>query len=218
MSIAENVARLRREIPDHVRIVAAAKTRSVDDIKAALDAGITDFGENYVQEAESIRDGLGDIADRATWHLIGHLQTNKVNKALALFDLIQTLDSLKLAQAIAKRTEVRLPVLIEINSGREPQKTGVVPEEAESLIREIAGLEKIEIRGLMTMGPRFGDPEEARPYFRETRKLFDALTRLEVPGVTMDILSMGMSNAYRIAIEEGSTMIRPGSILFSPRS
>ena len=151
------------------------------------------------------------------WHLIGHLQTNKVNKALELFDVIQTLDSVKLARAVDKRAQSAVPVLIEINSGREPQKTGVLPEEAEQVIRGIAALENVAIKGLMTMGPRFGDPEDARPYFQATKKLFDDIGSMDIPGVEMEVLSMGMSNAYRVAIEEGSTMIRPGSIVFSDR-
>ena len=110
-----------------------------------------------------------------------------------------------------------VPVLIEINSGREPQKTGVLPKVAEQVIREIAALEKVAVKGVMTMGPRFGDPEEARPYFQATKNLFDDIGSLDIPGVEMDVLSMGMSNAYRVAIEEGSTMIRPGTVLFGER-
>jgi len=217
MSIEEKYRRLREEIPDSVRIVAAAKTRTADEVKALIDAGVTDIGENYVQEAEQVRKGLGREAEKLRWHLIGHLQTNKINKALELFDVIQTLDSVKLARAIDKRAQAAVPVLIEINSGREPQKTGVLPDDAEQVIREIAGLERMTVTGLMTMGPRFGDPEDARPYFRATKKLFDDMAALEIPGVQMDVLSMGMSNAYRVAIEEGSTMIRPGTVLFGKR-
>ena len=217
MAIKENYQRIRAEVPDYVTIVAAAKTRTADEIKQLIDAGITEIGENYVQEAEDIRRTLGRTAEAVRWHLIGHLQTNKINKALGLFDVIQTLDSVKLAQAVNQRAEKAVPVLIEINSGREPQKTGVLPEEAERVIREIAPLEDISIKGLMTMGPRFGDPENARPYFQETKRLFDHINSLDISGVEMEILSMGMTNAYRIAIEEGSTMIRPGTILFGER-
>ena len=217
MSIARNYERIREEVPDYVTIVAAAKTRTTDEVRALIDAGATDIGENYVQEAEWVRKSLGSEAMKLRWHLIGHLQTNKVNKALELFDVIQTLDSAKLARAIDKRAHSAVPVLIEINSGREPQKTGVLPEEAEQVIREIAALGKVAVKGLMTMGPRFGDPEDARPYFQATRKLFDDIGSLDIPGVEMDVLSMGMSNAYRVAIEEGSTMIRPGTVLFGER-
>lgn len=218
MNIRESYERIRAEVPDYVTIVAAAKTRTVDEVKQLIDAGITDIGENYVQEAEDIQRQLKSAAEGVRWHLIGHLQTNKINKALGLFDVIQTVDSLKLARALDKRAETALPVLIEINSGQEPQKTGVLPAGAEQLVREIALLEKITIEGLMTMGPRSGEPEDARPYFQETKKLFDSIRSLEIPDVEMKVLSMGMSNAYSVAIEEGSTMIRLGSIIFGKRA
>lgn len=217
MTITENFKRIREEIPDDVTIVAAAKTRSIDEVRALIDAGATDIGENYVQEAERMKKALDSEAEKVNWHLIGHLQSNKINKALGLFNVIQTLDSIKLARAIDKRTQSPLPVLIEINSGREPQKTGVLPENTEQFIREAAHLKYIEIKGLMTMGPRFGNPEDARPYFQATKRLFDQIGALDIPRVKMDILSMGMSNAYRVAIEEGSTMIRPGTVLFGKR-
>jgi PLP dependent protein len=217
MTITENYQQIRAEIPDHVTIVAAAKTRTTDELKMLIDAGIADIGENYIQEAEVMRKALGDDAKRVRWHFIGHLQTNKINKALELFDVIQTLDSIKLARAIDKRAETVMPILIEINSGREPQKTGLLPEDTEQAVREIAPLKNLSIKGLMTMGPRFGNPEDARPHFRETKKLFDHIASLNIPGVEMDVLSMGMSNAYGIAIEEGSTLIRPGTLLFGER-
>jgi pyridoxal phosphate enzyme (YggS family) len=217
MSIGENYRRIREEVPEGVTIIAAAKTRTPEEIRELIDAGIADIGENYVQEAEDMHEALGRYAENIRWHLIGHLQRNKVNKALQIFSMIQTLDSLRLARAIDKRSQAPVPVLVEINSGREPQKTGVLPEEAERFIREISPLERISVRGLMTMGPRFGDPEEARPYFRETKKIFDHIASLDIPNTEMKILSMGMSNAYRIAVEEGSTMIRPGTVLFGER-
>lgn len=218
MTIAERYRRLRDDVPDHVTVVAAAKTRSVAEIAELIDAGVRDIGENYVQEAERARAELGAAAGSVRWHLIGHLQTNKINKALPLFDMVQTVDSGKLARAIDRRTDRMVPVLIEINSGREPQKSGVLPEDAERLVREVAELENVSVHGLMTMGPGVGDPEYARPYFRETRQLFEHLASLRIPNVRMTDLSMGMSNAYRVAVEEGSTMIRPGTILFGERS
>jgi len=217
MTIRENYRRIRAEVPDSVTIVAAAKTRTAEEVRELIDAGVADIGENYVQEAEDIRRALGRIAEAVRWHLIGHLQTNKINKVLGLFDVLQTLDSVNLARAVNKRAETAMSVLIEINSGRELQKTGVLPEDAERVIREIAPLENISIKGLMTMGPRFGNPEDARPYFQATKKLFDNIGSLDIPSVEMDVLSMGMSNAYRVAIEEGSTMIRPGTVLFGER-
>jgi len=218
MTIRQNYERLKAQVPDYVAIVAAAKTRTPDEVRQLIDAGITAIGENYVQEAETIRQVLGPAAQAVQWHLIGHLQKNKINKALDLFDVIQTVDSVTLARALNNRTEKPLPVLIEINSGREPQKTGVLPEETENIVREIGLLEKISITGLMTMGPRFGNPEDARPFYRETKKLFDFINSLNLPGVNLKVLSMGMSNAYQVAIEEGSTMIRPGTILFGERA
>jgi len=217
MTIKERCQRIRKEVPEDVTIVVAAKTRTADEVKEAIDAGVTDIGENYVQEAEDVRKALGSVAEAVRWHMIGHLQTNKINKALGVFDMIQTLGSLKLARAVSQRAAKTVPVLIEINSGRELQKTGVLPEEVERLVREIASLEKISVKGLMTMGPRFGNPEDARPYFRETKRLFDYIASLDTPNVEMNVLSMGMSNAYKVAIEEGSTMIRPGTILFGER-
>ena len=218
MSIVDNYHKIRDEIPNYVTIVLAAKTRTPQEVEKAIEAGATDIGENYVQEAEQIHNALGEKAKKVRWHMIGHLQKNKVNKALPVFDVIQTIDSLKLAETISKRAQKIYPVYIEINSGREPQKSGVMPENAEELIRQISRLENIEIEGLMTMGPRFGDPEDARPFFKETKKLFDYIDTLDLQNVEMKELSMGMSNAYKIAIEEGSTMIRPGSIVFGQRS
>ena len=218
MSIADNYRKIREEIPNHVTVVLAAKTRTPQEVEEAIEAGATDIGENYVQEAEKIHSALGEKATKVRWHMIGHLQKNKVNKALPVFDVIQTMDSLELAQAVSKRAQKMYSVYIEINSGKEPQKSGVMPDDAEELIRQISHLENVKIDGLMTMGPRFGDPEDARPFFKETKKLFDYIDSLDLPNVKMKVLSMGMSNAYKIAIEEGSTMIRPGSIVFGERS
>ena len=217
MDIAGNYQRAREEIPDSVTLVIAAKTRSAEELATLIDAGARDIGENYVQEAEAVYDRLGEKAKKAKWHMIGALQKNKINKALPIFDVIQTVDSLKLAEAIDKRSDRIVPVYIEINSGREPQKSGVMPEDAEELIRQILYLEHIKIEGLMTMGPRFGNPEDARPYFRETRKIFEYIRSLDIPKLDMKILSMGMSNSYEIAIEEGSNMVRIGTVVFGER-
>jgi len=156
----------------------------------------------------------------ATWHMIGHLQRNKVRKAIRLFDLIETLDSLHLAQEIDRRCAVMgkvMPVLVEVNSGRETSKSGVFPEDLEKLVRGLQAYEHIRVEGLMTMGPRFGDPELARPFFRATREAFEHLSRLDLPNVSMQTLSMGMSNSYQIAIEEGANLVRIGTLLFGER-
>ena len=218
MSITENYKRLRQEVPENVQIVAAAKTRSCQEIAEAIEAGLTIFGENYVQEAEKIKMELGSLAKSVKWHMIGHLQTNKVKKAVALVETVQTVDSLKLARAINSKVSGPMPIYIEVNSGRELQKNGVFPEDVEALLREIAPLENLMVTGLMTMGPLSGDPENARPYFKETKKLFDQLQTLDLPGLNLTTLSMGMSNSYRVAIEEGSNMIRVGTNLFGART
>ena len=215
--IEENVRKILTELPPGIELEAAAKTRTPGEILQAARAGIRIIGENYVQEALAARNVVGNIV---RWHLIGHLQTNKVKKAVEVFDMIETVDSLQLAQEIEKRcaqAQKIMPVLIEINSGREPQKFGVVPEEAEGLIRKMSVLRNIKILGLMTMGPFAGDPEDARPYFKETKRLFDNIKALNLPGMEMKHLSMGMTNSYRIAIEEGANLIRIGTKIFGPR-
>ncbi len=215
--IGERVKTLLAELPSGVELVAAAKSRSPQEVLEAVAAGVKIIGENYVQEAEAAQAVIGR---GVKWHFIGHLQTNKVRKAVELFDLIETVDSLKLAGEIDKRSRASdrvMPVLIEVNSGREPQKFGIMPEEAESLIRDLAGLPNIRVEGLMTMGPETGEAEDSRPYFRLTRELFGRIAGLAIPGVSMTRLSMGMSHSYRAAIEEGATMVRLGTLLFGPR-
>lgn len=215
--IQENVKKILAELPEGVKLVAAAKARTPDEVLQAIDAGVEIIGENYVQEAQTAIEVIGS---RAKWHFIGHLQRNKVKKAVPLFDMIETVDSVSLAAEIDKRAFQHgkaMPVLIEVNSGREPQKFGVFPEDVEALIEEVSTYEYIQIQGLMTMGPMFGDPEDARPYFVETRKVYEQIKSLSLPGVSMDCLSMGMTNSYRVAIEEGGNIIRIGTKIFGPR-
>ena len=217
MDIGQNVTRILGELPDGVQLVAAAKTRSPEQILAAVGAGVTIVGENYVQEAEKAR---GVIGDRVQWHLIGHLQKNKVKKAVQLFDMIETVDSVGLAEEISRRCALIdkvMPVLVEVNSGRETQKTGVFPEDVRRLVIEISAFRNIKVIGLMTIGPAAGDPEESRSYFIETKKIFEEIKQLELPGVEMKYLSMGMTNSYRVAIEEGANMVRLGSKIFGER-
>jgi len=166
-TISQSVARILKELPEGVQLVAAAKTRSPEEILQAVEAGIQIVGENYVQEAES---AFRVVGNRVTWHFIGHLQRNKTKKAVGLFDMIETVDSGDIAREIDKRCArigKVMPVLIEVNSGREKQKAGVLPEAVEQLAREISALPHLKLMGLMTMGPRFGDPEDSRPYFVE---------------------------------------------------
>jgi pyridoxal phosphate enzyme (YggS family) len=217
MSITENIRQILAELPAGVKLVAAAKTRKPAEILEAIEAGVSIIGENYVQEAEETYQVIGK---RAEWHYIGHLQKNKVKKAAALFDMIETVDSLDIASEIDKRSRQinkTMPVLVEINSGREAQKAGINPENAEALIRELAALKNIRVAGLMTMGPALERAEELRPYFRETRELFDRLKGLHLPNVKMEYLSMGMTDSYKVGLEEGANMIRIGSKIFGPR-
>jgi pyridoxal phosphate enzyme (YggS family) len=215
--IAENVKAILAELPPGVELVAAAKARTAAEITAAIDAGVKIIGENYVQEAAA---AFAAVGPRARWHFIGHLQTNKAKKAVEIFDMIETVDSIGLAREIDKRSAAVgkvMPVLIEVNSGREPQKFGVLPEKVEPLVRDIAAFENVRVAGLMTMGPFEGNPGDARPYFRETKKVWDSLRALAVPGAEMLYLSMGMTNSWRIAIEEGANMVRIGTAIFGPR-
>ena len=215
--IVDNVKRLRREIPDYVTIVAASKTRTASEILGLLDSGLRDVGENYVQEAQEKFEVIGS---KARWHCIGHLQRNKVKKAVEIFDLIQTVDSLKLAEEIDKRCAFinrRMPIMIEVNSGREEKKAGVFPENVFELIESISSLENISVVGLMTMGPLTDDQEEIRPYLRLTRELFEEISMQKIERVQMRYLSMGMSGSYKVAIEEGSNMVRLGTIIFGER-
>ena len=215
--IKQNVVQILSELPNGVELVAAAKTRNPEEVLQAIEAGIKIVGENYVQEAEPAYEVVGN---RAKWHFIGYLQRNKVKKAVKLFDMIETVDSVEIAKEIDKRCAQIgkvMPVLIEINSGREEQKSGVFPEKTEQLVREISSLQNIRVKGLMTMGPRFGNPEDSRPYFVETKKIFDKLKNLDLPNVEMRYLSMGMTNSYKIAIDEGANIVRIGSKIFGER-
>ncbi len=215
--IKENVINILSELPPGVELVAAAKTRKPAKVLEAIEAGIRIIGENYVQEAE---DAYEVVGNRARWHFIGHLQSNKVKKAVTIFDMIETVDSLKIAAEIDKhcsRLGKVMPVLIEINSGREEQKSGVLPEDAERLVKDISSLKNIRVEGLMTMGPRFGDPEDSRPYFSETRSLFNEIKGLSLANIDMKYLSMGMTNSYKVALEEGANIVRIGSKIFGER-
>lgn len=164
---------------------------------------------------------LEGIDFKAEWHLIGHLQRNKAKDAVGLFDMIETLDSVRLAHELEKHcaeAEKTIEVLIEINSGMEDEKTGVLPQELDALVEEVAKLSHIQLVGLMTMGPLTGEARESRPYFSKTRRLFEEIQRSKLPGVEMRVLSMGMSGSYQVAIEEGATMVRLGTVLFGPRT
>jgi len=217
--IKENVAKILAELPHGVELVAAAKTRAPEEVLEAVQAGINIIGENRVREAETAYEIVGK---KARWHFIGTLKKHNVRrKVLEMFDMIETVPSLEIAQEIDKKCAQIgkiMPILIEINSGREPQKSGVFPENAEQLIKEISRLRNVKAMGLMTMGPRFGNPEDSRQYFVETRKIFDKIKGLNLPNVEMRYLSMGMTNSYQIAIEEGANIVRIGTKIFGERA
>lgn len=216
--IRQNVQRILAELPEGVELVAAAKRRAPEEVLEAIHAGIKIIGENYVQEAKKVYEVVGK---KAQWHFIGTLQKHNVRRELVeMFDMIQTVDSLEIASEISKRCAQIgkvMPVLVEINSGKEPQKSGVFPENAEHLVKDISSLKNVRVTGLMTMGPRFGNPEDSRPYFVATRKIFERISRLDLPNVEMKYLSMGMTNSYKVAVEEGANIVRIGTKIFGER-
>jgi pyridoxal phosphate enzyme (YggS family) len=215
--IKESVEKTLAELPENVTLVAAAKTRSVDEVKAAITGGVKILGYNYAQEAETMYQHIGPAVK---WHMIGHLQRNKVKKVIPFVDMIETIDSVRLAETVHRQCEAIdkiMPVLIEVNSGHEPGKAGVFPEEVPDLINEIRQFKYLTITGLMTMGPLGVTAEESRPYFKITKELFDRIEKTNIPGIKMMNLSMGMSDSYQIAIEEGANIVRIGTKLFGPR-
>jgi len=217
-STRQNITNLLAELPDGVEVVAAAKTRTPEEIREAVEAGIKIIGENYVKEAREVYDLIGT---KVKWHFIGTLQKHNIRKKmLEMFGMIESIDSLEIAREIDKKCAQIgkiMPILIEVNSGREQQKSGVFPEDVERLIREISDLGNIKVMGLMTMGPRFGNPEDSRPYFVETRRIFENIKRLKLPNVEMRYLSMGMTNSYKVALQEGANIIRIGTKIFGER-
>jgi len=218
-SIRQNVARLLAELPDGVEVLAAAKARTPEEVLEAVQAGIKIIGENYVKEA---RAAYEVVRDRAKWHFIGTLRKHNVRKtALEIFEMVESVDSLEIASEIHKKCAQMgkiMSILIEVNSGREPQKSGTFPEDAERLVKEISGLANIKVMGLMTMGPSSGNPEDFRPYFAETRKIFEEIRELKLANVEMRYLSMGMTNSYQVALEEGANIIRIGTGIFGRRN
>lgn len=203
---------------DRIRLVAVSKTQAVQTVKAAIDAGATILGENYIQEARTKFEALA--TETVQWHFIGHLQRNKAKYAVRIFDLIHSVDSLRLAREIdkqaAKHGKVQ-PVLIQVNISQETTKSGTSEADALTLIREAAGLGHLAIQGLMTMPPYFNAPEKVRPYFAALRKLAQRIQGEHIPGVSMAELSMGMTGDFETAIEEGATLIRVGTAIFGER-
>ena len=226
MGVKENVAQVRERVaaacrrsrrgPDDVKLVAISKTFPPECIRAAYEAGLRDFGENRVQEAMAKRPVLSDLS--ITWHLVGHLQTNKARTARELFHWVHSVDSLRLAQKLEQTGAGRLPVLLEVNLGGEESKAGVGEKEIIPLAEQVSQLATLELRGLMVIPPFFDDPEQVRPYFRRLRELAREIDARNFPNVSVQELSMGMSHDFEVAIEEGSTIIRVGTAIFGARS
>jgi hypothetical protein len=218
----EAAARRAGRSSDDIALMAVTKARSPERIREAYAAGLRLFGENRVQEFARKASALADWAG-SEWHMIGHLQTNKAAKAVELFDAVDSVDSVKLAEkldAAACKLDKKLPVLIEINVGGEAAKSGVAPDsrELDELLLAAPRFESLEFRGLMTVPPFTDNPEDARPYFRKLRELRDAIAARRLPAIAMDVLSMGMSHDFEVAIEEGSTCVRVGTAIFGERT
>ncbi len=226
--IRENVERVQERIaaachragrhPEDVKLIAISKMVPPERIREAYEAGLRDFGENRVQEAKVKRPALADLT--VTWHLVGHLQTNKARPARELFDWFHALDSFRLAERLDRSVEysrARLPVLIEVNLGEEPAKSGAREDEVLTLAEQVARLSSLELRGLMVLPPFFEDPEQVRPFFRRLRELAMKIDSARLPNVSMQELSMGMSHDFEVAIGEGATMVRVGTAIFGPR-
>jgi len=232
MSISDNIAAVRermyaaarraRRRSEEIALMAVTKTHPPERIREAHAAGLRLFGENRVQEFAGKADALANLAD-ASWHMIGHLQTNKSSKAAELFGAVDSVDSVKLAEkldAAARSLGKKLNVLIEVNVGGESAKSGVALDsrELEELLLAVPRLEGLSFQGLMTVPPFSDEPEEARPFFCKLRELRDAIAARKLPAVGMDVLSMGMSHDFEVAMQEGSTCVRVGTAIFGERA
>lgn len=214
--IAKTAERAKRN-PEEIVLVAVSKTVEPERIREALSHGIKVIGENRIQEAE---EKFRKIPEKCEKHLVGHLQTNKAKKAVELFDLIQSLDSLKLAEEISRRAQQEgkvMDVLVEVNTSAESTKYGIEPDEVMDFMKQISNLEGIKVKGLMTVGLFSSDMDEVRPCFKKLKKLFDELKAKDIPGLEMKYLSMGMTQDYEVAIEEGANMVRIGTAVFGKR-
>ena len=203
---------------DSVRLVAVSKTIAADIVKEAIEAGVTILGENYVQEA---RDKFKALAQYpVSWHFIGHLQSNKARHAVRLFDLIHSVDSLKLAHELDKQAgklEKIQQILVQVNISAEDTKSGISTDEAPRLIAEISRLKNLAVKGLMTMPPYFYQPQKVQPFFAALRELRDQISEQTLPNVSLDELSMGMTGDFEVAIKEGATLVRIGTAIFGER-
>jgi len=206
--IARAAERANRS-PAEITIVGVAKTMEPWLIQQAFEAGMRHFGENRVQEAKDKIERLSTLQPSPTWHMVGHLQTNKAKTAIELFDMIQSVDSVRLAEVLSRHAQHRIPILLEVNVSGEASKFGLPPAQVSSAVEEIARLPHLEIRGLMTIAPLTDNPEEVRPIFKRLRLLRDSLG--------LEHLSMGMTDDFEVAIEEGATMVRIGRAIFGER-
>ena len=209
--------------PESIQLVAVSKTVPVEKIIEAIDAGITDIGENRVQEADEKYRAIATIPIIGTikWHIVGHLQTNKVKRALEIFDMIHSVDSIHLMDTIEKRAaqmDKVVDVLVEVNTSAEETKYGVKPEEVVDVMRRASQYDHLRVRGLMTVGLFAEYPETARPCFQQLRELRDKVANLNLPRIEMKYLSMGMTNDFEVAIEEGSNIVRIGTAIFGART
>ena len=204
---------------DSIRLVAVSKTVPAEVVKEAIEAGATDLGENYIQEAREKINALAMYP--AIWHYIGHLQSNKAKYAVRMFDLIHSVDSLKLAKELDKhaaKIDKIQPILLQVNVAKEDSKSGVYVEDTLRLLKEIGTLENISVKGLMTMPPYFNAPEKVRPFFAALRELRDRIKNEGIPHIAMDELSMGMTGDFETAIQEGATIVRIGTAIFGARN
>jgi len=204
--------------PETVRLVAASKTIPSETVEKAIDAGAYIFGENYIQEARTKFNDLSSYP--VSWHFIGHLQTNKAKYAVRIFDLIHSVDSLKLSLELdkqAKKTGKIQNILIQVNISDESSKSGIALQDTLNLVKEISVLKNLSIKGLMTMPPFFNAPEKVRPFFKNLCSLRDQINKEDIHNVAMDELSMGMTGDFEVAIEEGATLVRIGTAIFGER-
>jgi pyridoxal phosphate enzyme (YggS family) len=204
--------------PETIRLVTVSKTIPENLVREAIEAGVTILGENYVQEARVKFNALTSYP--VSWHFVGHLQSNKAKYAVRLFDLIHSVGTLKLARELnkqAKKIDKIQDILIQVNMGEEPSKSGVYVKDVHNLIKDVSLLDNLSVKGLMTMPPFFNDPEKVRPYFSALRHLSDQIKKEAFPSVAMDELSMGMTGDFEAAIEEGATLVRIGTAIFGKR-
>jgi len=213
-NVAENYRRVRAAIPEDVALVVAAKGRTPDEVREVIEAGARIIGENYVQEAEQAAAALGDAARQVEWHMIGHLQRNKVSKAIPVFDVVQTVDSMRLASALDARAQRPLRVYLEVNIGGEESKSGMSPDEVEQFIKDAGSYANINITGLMTIAPESEDPETSRPYFHQLRDLRDRLQNLQLTAIYQTDASVNISARASIPDLTSSLNDSPKAILF----